>query len=71
MHFFCFIPPSLGAKYEFYISKMVYLTKTSEQPRDLYFCEYVIMHFLQEVSEIFVQQWSEYVCHTALGAVCK
>ena len=69
--FFCFIPPSLEVKYEFLYIKNGPFTTTSEQPRELYFCEYYIMHFLQGFSEIFVQQWSDYVYQTALGAVCK
>ena len=40
--------------------------------RDLYFCEYLITHFLQGFSEIFLQEWSKYVCQTAFGeVVCK
>ena len=57
----------------FNILKMVYLPQLgSEQPRDLYFCEYLIMHFLQGFSEIFLQQWSGHFCQTVFGAVvCK
>ena len=32
-------------------------------------CEYLIMHFLQGFSEIFLQQWSGYFCQTVFGAV--
>ena len=56
----------------FNISKMVHLLQLANNHGTLGFYEHLIMHFLQGFSEVFLQQWSQYVCKTAFGAVvCK
>ena len=44
------------------ISKMVHLLQLANNHGTLGFYEHLIMHFLQGFSEIFLQQWSKYVC---------
>ena len=56
----------------FNISKMVYLLQLANNHGTFTFVNILLCTSFKDFHDIFLQQWSNYVCQTAFGAVvCK